>query len=269
MAAATGWFILGPEGFPPGRVIQRLQLMPSALAATMGTTLFWFVMTLLFGRLYCSTVCPVGTFQDIFIRTRRRLAPPARPGRFVQPVPTRFSVMWIYLATLVAGWLPLAWIIEPWNMARNAASAFQTSPAWAAEWTWRTLGWGAAAGGAAGIAGMAVTAIWAWRRGRAFCNTVCPLGTMMGAMTPWTLYHIEIDPDSCISCGRCEDVCRAGCIKVVSRYVDNARCVRCLDCTAICPEEAIRYRPDRNRRIITPPVLRTRARIHNSKYRLK
>lgn len=66
-------------------------------------------------------------------------------------------------------------------------------------------------------------------------------------LSDYAIYHIEINPDKCTSCGLCEDVCRASCIKTVSRYVDNSRCVRCFDCVARCPEEAIKFQPNRNR----------------------
>ncbi|MEZ5601746.1 MAG: 4Fe-4S binding protein [Candidatus Competibacteraceae bacterium] len=35
-------------------------------------------LTLLFGRVYCSTICPLGTLQDIVIRVADRLRKPRK-----------------------------------------------------------------------------------------------------------------------------------------------------------------------------------------------
>lgn len=257
LIAAVAWLCLGPARMPQGAVVERVQLLPSALASTLGVTGFWIVATLLFGRVYCSTVCPVGTLQDIAIWTRRSLqGRRARPFRFAPAGPSRLPILWFYILSLIVGWLPLAWILEPWNMMRDAA-ALAVRPEDVAS-TWGQGGRLALYGAGAGALVLAGVLVVAWMRGRDFCTDVCPLGSAMGYATPVTMYHIEIDPDRCVSCMKCEEVCASKCVKVVSRYVDNSRCTRCFDCIAICPEKAIRYQPNRNRRF-SSPLMRRKA----------
>lgn len=246
---AVAWFMLGSERFPAGRMVAALQPLPSALAVTLGATIFWIAMTLLFGRIYCATLCPAGTLMDLSIWTRRRFRRHARPFRYRQASSARFTFVWLYLATLVMGWLPLAFVMEPWNMTANMVSVANHQ---AVAATWGTLGKGTAIGVTAGVVSLVTLTVWAWVSGRSFCNTVCPFGTAMGLTAPWNMYHMEIDPDLCTNCMKCEEVCPAGCVKVVSRYVDNSRCVCCFECTGVCGNNAIRYQANRNKRPATP-----------------
>lgn len=51
--------------------ITKVQLVPVALSVSGSLILFWAVVTLLFGRVYCSMVCPAGIAQDISARVPR------------------------------------------------------------------------------------------------------------------------------------------------------------------------------------------------------
>ena len=56
------------------RALLYLQFVPSflkfisALSVAAAGFLFILILTFFFGRIYCSTVCPLGTLQDIFTR---------------------------------------------------------------------------------------------------------------------------------------------------------------------------------------------------------
>ena len=43
----------------------RVQFLPAVLALNVGVVAALAVLTLLFGRVYCSVVCPLGVFQDL------------------------------------------------------------------------------------------------------------------------------------------------------------------------------------------------------------
>lgn len=257
--ASLAYLIIGPQVHPMAVVAEKVQIIPSALSATIGVTAFWFVATFLFGRVYCSTVCPIGTLQDCAISLRRRIERGRRNEkrfRFRQASHWRYDFLIVYLLCLLLGISAACYIVEPWNIMRNIASIFNRN---AISATWATLSLGVATGMAAGVVSLIALLIWAWLRGREFCNTVCPIGTAMGAMHGQNLFHIEIDPDRCTSCLKCEDICPGECIKVVSRYVDNSRCTRCFDCVAVCPDNAIRYQINRNRRFSSPLMRRRKS----------
>ncbi len=67
------------------------------------------------------------------------------------------------------------------------------------------------------------------------CNTLCPVGTILGCVSRNSAMRIDIDTDRCIQCRRCEHVCKAECIDMQSHVVDMSRCVVCFDCLPCAP----------------------------------
>lgn len=86
-----------------------------------------------------------------------------------------------------------------------------------------------------------VLTVLAWRYGRAYCHTVCPVGTLLGTLSRFSLFRPVIDGSRCIHCGACEKTCRLSCIDVAHGFVDTSRCVDCFDCVAVCPKGALTF----------------------------
>ena len=242
------WLLLGTSAPVYAVISKESQIIPSAIQSTFGATVAWIIGTLLFGRIYCATVCPVGTLQDLVIWSRRRLDR-TFVYRYESPKKIWIIILFAYIGSLVAGIWMAAYVIEPWNIMRNAASAIRPADT---EMTWQAIGISVSVGVASGVIVLSGILFCAWKWGRTFCTNVCPIGSALGCLHSQTLMHIAIDPDKCISCMKCEDVCSAKCIKVSERYVDNSRCVRCFDCTAVCPNDAIRFQLNRGRGRQTP-----------------
>lgn len=253
LAAALAWLLLGQAAPGPARIAEFSQIIPSALLSCLGTTVFWLVASLLFGRVYCATVCPVGTLQDIAVYLRRKTER-GKKFRYKKSNRLRFAVLAAYIVSLSVGILMVGYVIEPWNMMRNAASIVRPEDV---ATTWGSLSsrfsaLALTAGMVSGLIAIAGIFVWSWISGRAFCTDICPLGTAMGCVHSQTLMHIAIDPDRCVSCMKCEDVCSCRCIKVEARFVDNSRCVRCFDCISVCPNAAIRFQLNKDRMRQTP-----------------
>lgn len=250
--------LLGANFHPMAPVAKAVQVIPSALAANIGAALFWLIITFLLGRVYCSTVCPIGTLQDCAIWMRRKMGK-RQAFRYQHPHKARYNMLFGYIAIsiLLPGAAVAAFLIEPWHIMENICSIVNID---AVDSTWATLAFGSIAGLIAGILSFLIIVGWAYCHGRDFCTSVCPLGTAMGAADGKTLMHIEITPDKCSGCLKCEDVCPAKCINVVSRYVDNSRCVRCFDCLKVCPDDAIHFQVNKNMRFNTP-LMRKRRKV--------
>ena len=224
-------------------VSYKSQIILSSLSYTIGATLVWLLISFLAGRIYCSTVCPVGAVSDFFAGAGRRL--PRRRKTFSYSPPRNFGthVLLIYILSLLLGISVLAYVVEPWNMMRNLAAMVRPE---AVAHSWSAIGKSTAVGAAAGVTGIAAVIVWSLVSGRDFCTSFCPLGAALGSIGRNALLHIEIDPDKCTHCGRCEDVCSAHCIKNSTNLVDNSRCLRCFDCLAECDDDAIRLQINRN-----------------------
>lgn len=245
------WLLLGSSAPVYALISEESQIIPSAIQSCFGVTVAWIIATLLFGRIYCATACPLGTLQDLVIWSRRRLEP-AHSFRYAAPKKLWILILLAYIASLLAGIWIVAYVVEPWNIMRNAASAVRPADT---ETTWQAIGISVGIGFGAGIIALAAILFCAWKWGRVFCTAVCPIGTALGCLHSQSLMHIAIDPDKCISCMKCEDICSSRCIKVAERYVDNSRCVRCFDCTAVCPNDAIRFQLNRGRGRQTPMLI--------------
>lgn len=259
LTSAIAFLVVGNVGNPMARISITSQIAQTSIGASLGASLIWLLMTLLFGRIYCSTVCPIGTLTDIFSFIARKTI---RKGvRYSWKPAKKFSLhlMIVTVVCAIAGVTVVVFLLEPWNMMTNIASLFNIH---AADDTWLSLAVGASTGVVAaivsGAVSLAVVIAYAAITGRSFCTDICPLGTALSLLNDYNIYHIEIDPDRCTYCGRCEDVCPSHCIKVVSRYVDNSRCVRCFDCLAACRDNAIHYQANRNKR--ATPLLQKKAK---------
>ena len=232
--------------------IQKIQIIPSAISYSLGAIIAWLVITLLLGRVYCSTVCPVGTLQAIFSKGRKLIPPLNKPFSYRPGSKMRYYILGAYIFCVIAGVAAVPFWIEPWSIMRNISGDIHPS---AEKIEWIRIGVGVTTGIIAGVVSALLLLIVALFTGRGFCTDICPVGTALGCFSNYTLYHIEIDPDRCINCMKCEDICPSQCIKVSSRHVDNSRCVRCFDCGYVCPNDAIRLQINRNKR--ANPLLQT------------
>ena len=242
---AVAYLAIGFVVHPALKFVEKAQIIPSSIATCLGAVIFWFVITLLLGRLYCSTVCPVGTLQDIFAKGRKLIKPLNKPYSYRPASKMRFYILGVYIFCVIAGVAAVPFWIEPWSIITNISGDLHPA---AERVEWIRVGIGVTSGIVAGGISALLIIIVALFTGRGFCTDICPIGTALGCFSNYTLYHIEIDPDRCINCMKCEDICPSQCIKVVSRHVDNSRCVRCFDCGHVCPNDAIRLQINRNRR---------------------
>lgn len=234
--------------------LAKIQFLPAFLALQVGIVAALVVLTLLFGRLYCSVICPLGVMQDFFGRAGRR----QRKNRYAySPALTwlRYGMLALFIVVLVANLAGLAALIAPYSaygrIVRNLLAplyawgnnllayfaervdsyAFYTTEVW-----WQ----GGIAFGVA-VATLVAVGTLAWRNGRTWCNTVCPVGTVLGFLSRFSLFRPVIDTSKCNGCTLCARNCKAACIDVAGHRIDYSRCVVCMDCIDKCYRGAISY----------------------------
>ena len=88
----------------------------------------------------------------------------------------------------------------------------------------------------------AVLVVLAGRNGRTYCTTLCPVGTILGFLSRYSLFRITIDPEKCNKCSLCSRNCKAACINFKEHQVDASRCVACMNCIEKCKHGAISYK---------------------------
>lgn len=209
--------------------IADIQLFTLALTFSVGWFMLWIAITLMFGRIYCSTICPLGTLMDVFSSLRRR-----RIYRFAAPLAKlRYLMLTLAVISAIMG---ISWIYQ----YLDPYSDYEVIVATAAH-----LGEASAIGLVIASVLLAIVVAAALWRGRILCNTICPVGTALGTVSRYSIMHIDIDTDLCINCRRCADVCKAQCIDLNDHVVDSSRCVNCFNCLPVCPNDAIHYTTQR------------------------
>lgn len=236
---------------PLYEAIENVQFVPAAVRYSMVTFVVWLVITLLFGRVYCSTVCPLGTLQDVAARSMR-IKRNKRPYRYSEPKPgLRYGALAVMVVCMFTGfWLAVS-LLDPYELyVRFCTDTFAPLSRAALD--------GAVAAGivnrpiepillttfaATALSALLMVAVLmvAARSGRTICNSICPVGTTLSVVSRYAVWQMDIDTDLCTQCGKCVDVCKGSCINLTDHVVDGSRCVMCMDCVDVCEDDAINY----------------------------
>ena len=251
---------------PVAEFLMQLQFFPSIFSTialffsitTMGFVLV-LLITFLWGRVYCSSICPLGTFQDLLIAVGRIFKSRKKRQFTYSPnkkILLKYSALAATLTLWVFGSLFLINILDPFsNFGKITVTLFKPAYIWLNNQLAFTLENfeifavtpmmpisfpGEVIAVSAGIfVVLAVMSIW---RGRLFCNTLCPVGSILGIVSQKSLYRIAIKGEACNLCRRCEKVCKAECIDSKSHSIDHARCVSCFNCFSACTNNGFYYK---------------------------
>jgi ferredoxin len=95
----------------------------------------------------------------------------------------------------------------------------------------------------AAVLTLTLIAYLAFKGGRTWCNTICPVGTVLGCLSRFALIRPRLESENCIHCGLCAKGCKASCIDPQKAIIDASRCVACFNCLDKCKRDAIDYGP--------------------------
>ena len=236
--------------------LAKIQFLPALLALNVGVVVALVLLTLVFGRIYCSVVCPLGVMQDIvsWISGRRKKHK-FRFSHSPEKRILRYGVLALFIVAFIAGIGSLVALLAPYSSyGRIAQNIFQpvyifgnNLMAWVAErvdsyafysrevWL-RSLPTFIIA--AITLVGIGVLA---WRNGRTYCNTICPVGTILSLMARFSWFKVKVDETKCNKCGLCSRSCKSACIDFKNSKIDYSRCVVCGDCIDKCRKKALSY----------------------------
>ena len=236
----------------------KVQFLPAVLAVNFGVVAALVLLTLLFGRIYCSVICPLGIMQDIFSWIRGKFRKKDRFRFSYTPARNwlRYVLLVLFIIGLALGAHSVVLLIAPYSAygriaANLSAPVYQLGNnllAWAAEradsyafysvdvWI-RSVSTFVVA-----VVTLVVIGVLAWRNGRTWCNTVCPVGSILGILSRYSMFAPVIDTEKCRDCGLCGKRCKASCIDTKEHKIDYSRCVVCMDCIDTCKDGAVKYR---------------------------
>lgn len=238
--------------------LAKIQFVPALLSLSVIILIVLTVLTLLMGRIYCSVICPMGVFQDVMSRISRLFAKKKKKFTYSSP---KTLLRWIVLAVSVLAFVFgisfVVGLLDPYsaygrminsifkpaymlcnNLLESLFSRQENYIFYKVDIAIRSI-LSLVIGGATFL----LIGFLAWRNGRTWCNTMCPVGTVLGFLSRFSVFKIRIDLNKCTSCGICATKCKASCINVSTHAVDYSRCVDCFDCLEDCRQEAISFMP--------------------------
>ena len=232
--------------------LASIQFWPALLALHVGVLALLVVLTLVFGRIYCSIICPLGLMQDVV----SRLHGIRKKNRFTYSKEKRwlrYTVLAVFIVSALAGVNAVVSLLAPYSsygriagslmkpvyeagnnvLAAIAESvnsyAFYSVDVWLKSLPTLIV---------ASVT-LVVIAVLAWRGGRTYCNTICPVGTILSFLARFSWFKVRIDGSKCVNCGLCTKNCKASAIDFKNHKIDYSRCVVCGDCIGKCHKGAI------------------------------
>lgn len=276
--------------------ILHIQFVPALLSLAAGTLgvalplIILLLLTLIFGRVYCSFLCPTGILQDIIGRlarpfTRRTRTNPHSPVAGAHNTsagshspsagssnsagsststgsstsagyrkPHSILRYIILIATGLLFALGLAWpltLLDPYSLFGKIASQFFGSieiflnnalanifPNSIPYLKYTSI---ATVSFIYGTIALITLILFSAAHGRLYCNTICPVGTLLGLIGSKSLFEIRIDSNACKHCNACAKNCKSNCIDIKGQKVDTERCVVCFNCLQHCKFGALHY----------------------------
>jgi len=235
----------------------KIQIVPALFAVNVAAAVGIVLVTLLFGRIYCSALCPLGIFLDIVSRLThigKKNYSPYRPPRklfiivrysllvlFIVAVVLHIPIVMVHLEPYSAYGLMVSQLFTPlYQLGNNVLAHFAER---ANSYAFYTVDVWLRSMPALIVAAVTfvVLSVFAWKSGRGYCNGVCPVGALLGLLSKFSVMKPRVGKGDCPGCGVCAKNCKAGCIDPVKREIDYTRCVVCFNCLKICPKGAVRY----------------------------
>jgi ferredoxin-type protein NapF len=247
------------------RWLLYLQFVPSFIKYTFAgvATAVGFIiviaLTILTGRTYCSFLCPLGVLQDVNSRLGGRIKRRYRKYGYKKPYTiTRYLILAVVSGVVLLGGTYVLNMLDPYsifgrfmtyfakpvvlsinNFAANILGRFDIYTIYKVDIKFFDL-----AVYAVPVVFVLLVGVLSIRYGRLYCNSVCPVGTLLGLISKISILRIRFEKDStCTRCGRCAVACKSSCIDFLNRKIDLSRCVNCFNCIDACSSDGISYSP--------------------------
>jgi len=235
----------------------KVQFVPALLGVFTGSAIILaslFILVLLFGRIYCSTLCPLGTLQDSIWRVSS-LFRSKRGRRFKFSTPKkilRYSILAISAIPLLFGSSFVISLLDPYSNYGKISSEIISrseqflhnilSSVFPDSIFFRTYSQFIAISFFFALGFLILVVIMSAFRGRLYCNTICPVGTTLGFISKFAAFRPVINKESCNKCQLCISNCKSECIDLEKGEIDVSRCVACFNCMTVCKREAVSYK---------------------------
>jgi polyferredoxin len=240
--------------------LAQIQFIPALLSLNIAVLIAILAATLVFGRIYCSSVCPLGVYQDVVNFVSRKFRKKKRFNYRKAQSLLRWLFVGVTIAAFVGGFTFLVGFLDPYSAySRMVVHLFK--PAYMAgnnlleaifshfdnhRFYTATVYLASVTSLVVALISLLGIGLMAAFNGRDYCNTICPVGTVLGFFSKFALLKIRINESKCNSCGSCTRNCKASCIDSKNHSIDYSRCINCFDCLDVCSKKAMSFSFARN-----------------------
>lgn len=236
-------------------LLTKIQFIPALLALNIGVLIFIVLLTLVFGRIYCSSICPMGVYQDIVAWFSKQFNKKKKYTFSKAKTVLRWATLALTVIAFLFGFTFLLGFLDPYgafgritthifrpayllgnNLLEKIFTSFDNQTFY--QVSIYSLGLFSTLIALFTFLGIGFLA---WRNGRTYCNTLCPVGTVLGFLNKFSLLKLQFG-EGCGKCGKCSKACKTSCIDVKNQKIDYSRCVNCFNCMGVCDFSEMKYR---------------------------
>ncbi|OHD27001.1 MAG: hypothetical protein A2Y34_07685 [Spirochaetes bacterium GWC1_27_15] len=242
-------------------VLTTMQFMPSFISLfnlksffTVLSFLFIITLTFLFGRIYCSFICPLGFLQDFFIKFTSLYK--KNSYKYFNKINfLRYGILILLIIFFISGNLLITNLLDPYSIfGRIITDLIKPLIIWINNFFYESLNKSqiylfihiklekinlfVIFTTLIFFISILITSL---LKGRLYCNSICPVGTLLGFISKISLFKINLNSETCTKCGLCEKKCVASCIDSKNNYIDQSLCVRCFNCLDVCKPKSLSF----------------------------
>lgn len=188
---------------------------------------WYLILSLLLGRIYCGYMCITGMIQRFFdligdILIKKRIEINEKIDKYLRSIKYIFIILiivWSIILSkiLLMDGIPIRQYSELWDNL-----GFEKG----------FLGWTTMAFSISMIIGSIFIKSF-------YCKYLCLKGSIMGIMSNIGFSRFKIDSNKCTNCGLCTQNCPMNIKLDELKTLKSMDCIRCMQCVAICPPKAI------------------------------
>ena len=196
-------------------------------------------ITLVWGRIFCSWICPLGILNSLsgMIFERKKTADQKMAeNRPLALYNFKYYLLVFLLVSAAMGSLQIGLFDPICIMVRSFSTSIFPAAHEVAPGLYPQLNfnWGWV------IGGLFLTIVLANRWiPRLWCRMLCPLGALLGVISRFSLFRIHRDLDACTNCNKCVEVCDGA--AEPQAITKQSECLMCMSCIADCPHDALSY----------------------------
>ncbi len=229
------------------------------------------ILTILFGRIFCSFLCPLGTIHHVIgsVKPALKGSQMVLANQKTSSQRIKYFILILLLAASILG-INMAGLLDPIALLfrsialavlpgigtglRSFFDAMATSDikilsmlSYAGEvLVSPVFGYSPQAyqtGWAIGLIFLLILFLNRIRP-RFWCRTLCPLGALLGIFSRFSILKLEKYPEKCTNCKLCIRHCQGAASPKPGQEWETAECLTCFNCHNVCPEDALAFKFD-------------------------